>query len=79
MSADKEAKQAEFRRSIGAPFSFVADPDATLIRLFGVKTPLIKIAKRVTFVIGRGRKVLHVESGGDAIKGKGAAEACSLF
>ena len=79
VSTDKQAKQAEFRRTIGAPFSFVADTDGALTKLFGVKTPLITIAKRTTFVIGKDRKILHVESGGDAVKGKGAAEACSLW
>ena len=79
VSADKEARQAEFRRSIGAEFSFVADPRGELIRKFAVKTPLVTFAKRYTFVIGKERKVLHVETGADAVKGGGVAEACSLF
>lgn len=79
VSADKEARQAEFRRSIGAEFSFVADPRGELIRKFEVKTPLVTFAKRYTFVIGKERKVLHVENGSDAVKGAGAAEACNLF
>lgn len=79
VSADKEARQAEFRRSIGAAFSFVADPRGEIIKSFGVKTPLVTFAKRKTFVIGKGRKVLHIETGSDAVDGVGAAEACSLF
>jgi peroxiredoxin Q/BCP len=79
VSSDKEARQAEFRRSIGAEFSFVADPRGELIKKYDVKTPLVTFAKRTTFVIGKGRKVLHIETGSDAIAGGGAAEACSLF
>jgi hypothetical protein len=44
-----------------------------------VKTPLITFAKRYTFVIGKERKVLHVDSGGDAIDTTGAMQACSLY
>lgn len=79
VSTDKQAKQAEFRRTIGAPFAFVADSDGELTKRYGVKTPLIKIAKRTTFVIGKERKVLHVDTGGDAISTDGAAQACSLW
>lgn len=79
VSADKQAKQAEFRRTIGAEFSFVSDPKADLIRSFGVKTPLVTFAKRTTFVIGKDRVVLYVEHGKSAVNAGGAAEACSLW
>jgi len=75
---DKEATQAAFRREIGAPFAFVADSDAVLTRLYGVKMPLLPVAQRTTFVIGKERKILHVDSGGDAIDPEGAIEACSV-
>lgn len=57
----------------------MSDADGAISRLYGVKTPIIKIAKRTTFVVGKDRKILHVETGGDAVDGSGAAEACSLF
>lgn len=79
MSADKEARQASFRRALGAQFSFIADPGAELISLFDVKTPLVKLAKRTTFVIGRERKILHIDRGRNAVNTDGAAEACALF
>jgi peroxiredoxin Q/BCP len=79
VSTDKEATQASFRREIGAPFAFVADNKGELTRNYGVKTPLITFAKRYTFVIGKERKVLHVDSGGDALDPEGAMQACSLY
>lgn len=79
ISTDTEAKQAEFRRTIGAPFAFIADSKGELTRLYGVKTPLVTFAKRYTFVIGKERRILHVESGGDAVDTSGAVEACSLY
>jgi thioredoxin-dependent peroxiredoxin len=50
-----------------------------LTREYGVKTPLVTFAKRYTFVIGKDRKVLHVDSGGDAIDPGAAMEACRLY
>lgn len=79
VSTDKQAKQAEFRRTIGAPFAFIADSSADLTKRYGVKTPLVKFAKRTTFVIGKGRVILHVEKGGSAVSPDGAAQACSLY
>lgn len=79
VSTDKEATQAAFRREIGAPFAFIADAKGELTRLYGVKTPIITFAKRYTFVIGKGCKVLHVDTGGSAIDTEGAMQACSLY
>lgn len=39
---------------------------------------LFSIAKRVTFVIGPGRKVLSIQEGGEAIDPSGAVKACAL-
>jgi peroxiredoxin len=79
VSTDKQAKQADFKRSIGAAFSFVADEGGHLTKLYGVKTPLVTYAKRTTFVIGTERRVLHIDTGGDAVDTSGAAQACSLY
>ncbi len=79
VSTDKEATQASFRREIGAPFAFISDQGGALTRLYGVKTPIVTFAKRYTFVIGKERRILHVDSGGDAIDTGGALQACSLF
>jgi len=79
VSGDKHATQAKFRAAIGAEFSFVSDSKGALMSLFGVKLPVVKLAKRATFVIGKERKILHVETGKAAIGTDGAAEACSLY
>ncbi len=79
VSTDKETTQASFRREIGAPFAFIADTGGELTRKYGVKTPLVTFAKRYTFVIGKERKILHVDSGKNAVDTDGAMEACSLY
>lgn len=43
-----------------------------------MKAFLFTIARRITFVIGPGRKVLSIQEGGDAIDPSGAVKACSL-
>jgi peroxiredoxin len=58
--------------------TFVSDEDLKLIHLFDVKMPVLGLASRHTFVIGKDRKVLSVEEGSDAINPEGAIRACPL-
>jgi peroxiredoxin len=69
---------ARFKESLKAPFPFVPDPDAKLTNLYDVKTPVLTLSNRYTFVIGEERKILKVESGKDAIDPNGAIVACPL-
>ncbi len=78
VSTDGVDTQKRFRESLKAPYSFVADPDAVLVKAFDVKVFIFTIARRVTFVIGSGRKVLSVSEGSDALDPSGAVTACSL-
>lgn len=78
VSTDDAPTARRFRDSLKAPYHFVADPKAELTKLFDVKTFLLPLAKRVTFVIGPGRKVLAVQEGGDAVDPSGAVSACSM-
>ena len=61
-----------------AQFPFIPDPDAKLTNLYEVKTPVLKLANRYTFVIGEERKILKVESGKDAIDPSGAIVSCPI-
>lgn len=78
ISGDDEATAKQFRDSLKAPYSFVADSSGALMRRFDVKYPLFTVSKRITFVIGPGRKVLAVQEGSDALDPSGAVTACSL-
>jgi peroxiredoxin len=79
ISGDKQAKQEDFRRALKAEYAFVADPDGSLIRAYGVKAPLVTLARRTTFVIGKERKILRIFQGTEALDSDGALQACSLF
>lgn len=78
VSTDDAITARKFRDSLKAPYHFVADDKATLTKLYDVKTFLIALSRRVTFVIGPGRKVLAVQEGGDAVDPSGAVAACNL-
>ena len=75
ISTDTNEKQAAFRESVGAPFPFLADPQATLTKLFRNKVPILNMARRTTFVIGPERKILRIDRGRRAIDPHAAIEA----
>ena len=78
VSMDDVETMRRFKQSLGAPFTFVPDPEGQIVRLFDVKMPLLSIPRRTTFVIGEGRRVLKVETGKDAADPGGAIGACPL-
>jgi peroxiredoxin len=57
ISADDVATQCRFADQIGTRFPLIADPQGTLTRAYRVKWSILGIARRVTFVIGSGRRV----------------------
>lgn len=79
MSGDTAEKAAAFRSALDVEaLAFVSDRSGALMRAYGVKIPLLALARRVTFVIGKGRRILRVDTGGGALDAGGAVEACSL-
>jgi peroxiredoxin len=57
VSADSQETQDRFAKSLELPFPLVGDPGGQIRAGYGVKWPLFGLARRVTFVIGRDRKV----------------------
>lgn len=53
VSADDVASHQEFAQKYQLPFSLLADPSKELINKYGVAMPLVGIAKRWTFIIGK--------------------------
>jgi peroxiredoxin len=78
ISTDDVETQKRFRESLKAPYHFVADEKATLVKLFDVKVFLLTMAKRITFVVGPSLKILSIQEGSDAIDPSGAVSACSI-
>ncbi len=53
VSADDVKSHKAFADKFNLPFSLLADPDKAIIQAYGVKIPVVGIAKRVTFVIDK--------------------------
>jgi peroxiredoxin Q/BCP len=60
VSADTARSHAEFAAKHNLPFPILADPEHTIIRLYGVGMPLIGISRRVTFLIGKDGVIRNV-------------------
>lgn len=51
ISTDTAADQAKFHKEHRLTFDLLADADAKVTELYGAKMPLVKVAKRWTFII----------------------------
>jgi len=78
ISMDDADKLREFKESLKATFAFVPDPKGDIVGKYDVKMPVISLAKRYTFVVGEGRKILKVDSGSDAVDPTAAIVSCPL-
>lgn len=67
VSGDDAATLRRFKAELKAPYLFVPDDKAQLMEAYGVRAWPLKIAKRVTFVIGGNGKITRIDAGNDAI------------
>ena len=58
VNADSQEANDRFRESLDLPFSLVGDPAGAILKAYKVRWPVIGIAQRVTYVIGRDGKIL---------------------
>ena len=77
ISGDDRETMRSYKKSLGAKFPLIPDPEGALMELFGVKYPLFTVASRYSFVVGDGRRVVKVFSGGEAIDAEQALAACT--
>jgi len=57
VSADKPGTSARFRESLDLPYPLVGDPEGGILRAYKVRWPLVGLAQRVSYVIGRDRRI----------------------
>ena len=60
VSADDVTSHAAFSAKFHLPFSILADPGHAIIDAYGVRMPLLGMAKRVTFIIDKAGVVQDV-------------------
>jgi len=77
VSSDTQETNDRFRESLDLPFPLVGDPQGDILRAYDVRWPIVGIAQRVTYAIGRNRKVLLAFHSELHMKAH-AAEACGM-
>jgi peroxiredoxin Q/BCP len=78
VSHDTQEVNDRFRTSLGLPYPLVGDPEGTILRDYKVRWPMLGLAQRVTYVVGRDRRVrlaFHSEFDMDAH----ASQACQMM
>lgn len=76
ISSDDQATSDRFRASLELPYPLVGDPEGEILKAYKVRWPVIGLARRVSYEIGRDGKIAHAfESQFDA-EGH-VAQACA--
>ena len=57
VSTDRQAVSDRFRGELCLPFALVGDSDGSIARAYAVRWPVIGLAHRATFLIGRDKTV----------------------
>jgi peroxiredoxin Q/BCP len=57
VSKDAQETSDRFRESLKLPYPLVGDPDGAILRSYRVRWPLLGLAQRVTYLVGRDRKI----------------------
>jgi peroxiredoxin Q/BCP len=60
-SADSAQKNKEFAESLGVDYPILSDPEKRVAAAYGVQVPVLGIAKRWTFYIGKDGKILQID------------------
>jgi peroxiredoxin Q/BCP len=77
ISTDSAETLARWGKELKATFPLLSDPGGKVAEAYGILTPVVKLARRTTFVIDGQGRIEHIEEGGPAIDPNGAMEACS--
>ena len=75
---DSREKNRRFAEELGVKFPVLSDEQKSVSREYGVLIPLVRLANRTTFVIGKDGTIVHVDKGGGAVDPSGALQVCTL-
>jgi thioredoxin-dependent peroxiredoxin len=57
VSRDSQDTSDRFRKSLDLPFALVGDAEGHILDAYKVRWPVIGLARRVTYLVGKNRKV----------------------
>ena len=78
ISVDSRAQNRAFAQELGIGFPILSDQARTVSKQYGVLMPLIRLAKRTTFLIDEGGVIRAIQKGGEAADASNVLEACVL-
>ena len=78
ISVDSREKNRKFAQELGVKFPILSDEQKTVSRAYHVLMPVVRLASRTTFVIGKDGIIQHIDSGGGAVDPDGALQVCRL-
>lgn len=61
-SCDKVEDNQRFAKSLDLDYVILSDPDGKVAQAYGIYNADRKLASRVTFIIGKDGKILHVDT-----------------
>jgi peroxiredoxin Q/BCP len=61
ISVDTPQKNKEFAESLEADYPILSDPDKKVAEGYGVLIPVVGLAKRWTFYIGKDGRILYID------------------
>ena len=79
ISVDSAKRNKAFADELHITFPVLSDESKEVTREYGVLYPLIRVAKRVTFVIDRQGVIREISEGGEAADPNKTAQSCSLL
>ena len=79
ISVDSAPANKVFAEQNGLKFPLLSDFQRTVSKEYGVLMPVIRLAKRTTFVIDKEGVIQHIDKGGEAANPDHAQQACSLL
>jgi peroxiredoxin len=79
ISVDPAPRNKAFARELHITFPVLSDETKAVTKEYGVLYPLIRVAKRVTFVIDREGVIRDIREGGAAADPAKTAQSCSLL
>lgn len=60
VSFDTEAKHKAFEQKYNLNFTLLADPDGKIVKAYGTRMGMMKMSRRISFLIGLDGKIEHV-------------------
>jgi len=70
ISVDSPELNKAFARALGISYPILSDSDRTVSRAYGVLIPILRLARRATFVVDRQGVIRFIYRGGEAANPK---------